>query len=164
MCLCLTVTLCDCVNRKGAVSNGPCRRRGLSKKSYFPNQTSKPGSWHTIACHEAIFALGYTGIRNHDVVSQNHSRPFHNWSGPSGNRTGDPHFTSRGNHQILSQKDPLQAVGLLVDWELEITVKVKVYFHSLQYAYIHYIKNCNIGNSKLFSTFKGRWSKSGFLV
>ena len=35
--------------------------------------------------------------------------------GPSGNQTrGDPHFTSRGNHQILSKKDPLQAVGLLL--------------------------------------------------
>ena len=41
--------------------------------------------------------------------------------GPSGNRTGDPHFTSKGNCQILSQKDPLQAVGQLFGWELEGT-------------------------------------------
>ena len=34
--------------------------------------------------------------------------------GPSGNQTVDPRPTSRGNHQILSQKDPLQAVGLLL--------------------------------------------------
>ena len=33
---------------------------------------------------------------------------------PSRNRTCNPHFTSRGNHQILSQKDPLYAVGLLL--------------------------------------------------
>ena len=34
--------------------------------------------------------------------------------GPSGNQTGNPHFTSRGNQQILSQKDPSQAVGPLL--------------------------------------------------
>ena len=34
--------------------------------------------------------------------------------GPSGNHTGGPHFTSRRNYQILSQKDSLQAVGLLL--------------------------------------------------
>ena len=32
----------------------------------------------------------------------------------SGNQNGDAHFTSRGNYQILSQKNPLQAVGLLL--------------------------------------------------
>ena len=32
--------------------------RGLSKKSYFPDPASKPGSRHTIGCHAANFALG----------------------------------------------------------------------------------------------------------
>ena len=34
--------------------------------------------------------------------------------GPSGIKPATPHSTSRGNHQILSQRDQLQAVGLLL--------------------------------------------------
>ena len=90
--------------------------RGLSKKSYFPDCVSKPGFQHIIGCQAANFALGRGakfGPRNIDEVCQDQSRSFHNWSFWESNRWL-PHFTNRGNHQILSQKDPLQAVGLLL--------------------------------------------------
>ena len=52
------------------------------------------------------------GLTKHKEVSQDHSSPLE--ISPSWNRTGEPHFTGKENHQILSQKDPLRAVSLLL--------------------------------------------------
>ena len=52
------LSLCDCIHRKGQHQLGQGERS--SKKSYFPNRTSKPGPRHTIGCHAADFALGNT--------------------------------------------------------------------------------------------------------
>ena len=52
------------------------------------------------------------GLRNHEEVPQTIPGPFAIDS--SGDQTNNPHFTSRGIHQILSQKDLLEAVGLLL--------------------------------------------------
>ena len=49
--------------------------------------------------------------RNHEEVSQDHFRTFFAIE-PTGNRTACPCFTSRGNHGILSKKEPLWAVDL----------------------------------------------------
>ena len=74
MFLCLTVALCDCVHGNGQHQLNWAKGRCLSKKSYLPNRTSKPGSRHTISFHVANFALGHYGLRNHEEVSQDHSR------------------------------------------------------------------------------------------
>ena len=77
-------------------------------QSYSHNWTSNPGSWHTDGCHAANFDIDRT------------EKP---WRGSprilpdpfavdqSRNRTSEPHFTSRGNHRILFQKNPLRAGG-----------------------------------------------------
>ena len=88
--------------------------RGLSKKSYFPDRASKYGLWHIIDRHAAKFALGNWGWAE---------KPWRDIPGPiqslsqlvlPGTEPATPNFTSRGNHQILSLKDPWQAVGLLL--------------------------------------------------
>ena len=57
MYVCLTVALCDCPMERDRINWA--KGRGLSKKSYFPDQANKPGSRHTIGCQAANFALGH---------------------------------------------------------------------------------------------------------
>ena len=74
--------------------------RGLSKKSNFPDHMSILGSRHTIGCQPCFRTL---------KTGRETTIP-----GPFAIKPACPDFTSYGNHQILSQKDPLQAVGLLL--------------------------------------------------
>ena len=97
------------VSMERDIINWP-KGRGLSKKSYFPDCMNKPGSRHTNSWLSCSQLFTKVGLRNHEEVSQDHSRPF----SPSRNWIGDPHFTSTGNLQILSQMDQFQAVGLLL--------------------------------------------------
>ena len=86
--------------------------RGLSKKSYFSDRTIKLGLRHTFGCNATKLDLRRWG------------RDEKPWIGNPGLyqallllillRIEPPILTSWGNYQILSQKDPLQAVG--VSW------------------------------------------------
>ena len=71
-------------------------------------------SQHSIGCHAANFALGHQGWAE---------KPWRGIPGPfqaclqlilPGIEPATPQITNRQNHQILSQKDPLQTVGLLL--------------------------------------------------
>ena len=89
--------------------------RGLSKKSYFPTSVSKP------ECHAASLRLGIkVGLRNHEEVSQDHFRPFHNWSFWESNRRS---LTSKVGQITISS--PRRTHCMLwvcfFGWELEGT-------------------------------------------
>ena len=67
----------------------------------------------SINVYRSLFCNCVHGNRQHQLGQARYLLgPF--TIGPSGNQTGKPDFTSRGNHQILYQKYPLQAVGLLL--------------------------------------------------
>ena len=108
MYVCLTVALCDCVHGKGQHQLGQEERSVKEVPFSWPREQTWLATHHWLSCSQ----LCSWALRLVEEVSQDQSRPFRNWSFQES--TGDPHFTSRGNNQILSQKDPLQAVGLLL--------------------------------------------------
>ena len=99
---------------KGTASTGP-RGEVFQKSPIFPTErASKPGSWHTLGSHAPNFTLGHCGWAE---------KPYRGIPGPFqalsqldllGLKPATPHFTSRGNNEILFQKASLLAVGLLL--------------------------------------------------
>ena len=96
--------LCDCIHGKNQL--------GLGKTSYCPNCVKKPGSQHTVGRHAVNFALrlrlGWKIIKRYRKTIPRY------FAVSSRNQSDDRQFISRGCHQIRSQKDPLQAVDLLL--------------------------------------------------
>ena len=99
----------NCVHGKGHHQLG--RGERSFKDVPFSRPRHKPGLWYTISCHAANFAL-MLGLETMEKYPRIIPSPC--TIDPSGNWTCGPHFTRRGNHQIISQKNPLQA-----DWKLE---------------------------------------------
>ena len=117
----------------------------------FPSRSNKPGLRRTMQ----------VGIRIHEEVSQDHSRPYRNRSFKELNRR-HPQFTSSGNHQILFQKDPLRAVAIhlqvdpggdavnttsdqhsFTNLEMILPNQVAIHLHCrICYNFIIYIQNC----------------------
>ena len=90
--------------------------RGLSDASLFPNLVSKAGSRHlstvypVLLIRQSHIKLYYQdGLRNHEWVSQDHSKPFLQLI-LLGIEPGTSISQVGGNGQILSQNDPMQAV------------------------------------------------------
>ena len=110
MYVCLMVALCDCVNGKGQYQLSQGERFFKEVPFFRPRKQIWLATNHWLSysqlCSRALRLVWETMKR----YPRTNPGPF--TIGPFGHRTGNPHFTSRGNHQILTQKDPLQAVGL----------------------------------------------------
>ena len=93
---------------KGTVSAGP-RRKAFQRSPVFPTWLAT-NYWLPCShlCSRAL-RWGWETMKRYPGTIPG---PFA--IGLSGNQTGDSHFTNRGNNQILTQKDPLQAVGVLL--------------------------------------------------
>ena len=107
----LTVSLCDCVHGKGQHQLGQGERSFKEVPFSQPRKQTWLATHHWLSCSQTCsraLRLVWEIMKRYPRINLG---PFAN--GPSGNQTGDPHFTSRWNHQILSQ-DQLQAVDLLL--------------------------------------------------
>ena len=95
---------CDCVHGKGQTASTE-QRIPIS----LPNEQTWLATHHWLSWWQLCFRT----LRSGWETMKRYPRPFRNWSSRESNRR-PPHFISRGNRQILTQKNPLQEVGLLL--------------------------------------------------
>ena len=85
--------------------------------SYCPNHTSNPGLQHFATRYWMSCSQPCSRVLRLDWKSMNrYWRVFSDLFsiGPSRNRTGDPHFTSKGNHPKAEEGTVLQVMGLFL--------------------------------------------------
>ena len=107
-------SLCDSVHGKGQHQLGQPKREVFQRNAFFPTARA------SLARDIPMTMIKPTLLQDTNVGLKNHEEvvilgPF---QAPlqlvlPGIEPTTPHFTSRGNDQILSQRDPLQALGPL---------------------------------------------------
>ena len=115
-CMCMYVyrsgPLCDCVHGKRQHQPGPTGEVPQRSSLFATGRATWFGTYCWLSCTRPCSRTLSLGWRTMSKYFRTVPDPFAII--PSGNWTGDHHFTSRRNHQILTQKDPLWAMGLLL--------------------------------------------------
>ena len=105
MCMFLTVALCGHVHGKGQHQLGQGERSLKEVLFSRPREQTWLATHHRLSCCQ-LCSRAWRGIPGPIQALSQLVLPVM--------EPATPHFTSRGNHQILSQNDPLQPSGLLL--------------------------------------------------